>query len=152
MVTFGSANIGKWLDTDKRTEDRIAATPTARIIPALADGGFFIAGESSFHRVLRSLGQMNRTGCARAPRTSGPPRTHVATRSSEVWCWDMTFLPAQIHGRWFYLYLILDLYSRKVVGFEVHDSNSAERAAHLVRRTALAAGCACDADTPRAAQ
>ena len=52
----------------------------------------------------------------------------------------MTFLPAQVLGRWFYLYLILDLYSRKVVGFEVHDTDSAEHAAHLARRTALAEG------------
>ena len=52
----------------------------------------------------------------------------------------MTFLPAQIQGRWFYLYLILDLYSRKIVGFEVHDTDSAEHAAHLARRTALAEG------------
>ena len=74
------------------------------------------------------------------PRTSGPPRTHIATRPGEVWCWDVTFLPAQIQGRWFYLYLILDLYSRKVVGFEVHDTDSAEHAAHLARRTALAEG------------
>jgi hypothetical protein len=57
-----------------------------------------------------------------------------------VWCWDVTFLPAQIQGRWFYFYLILDLYSRKIVGFEVHDTDSAEHAAHLARRTALAEG------------
>ena len=52
----------------------------------------------------------------------------------------MTFLPTQIQGRWFYFYLILDLYSRKIVGFEVHDTDSAEHAAHLARRTALAEG------------
>ena len=42
-------------------------------------------------------------------------------------------------GRWFYLYLILDLFSRKIVGWEVHDNDSAEHA-HLARRTALAEG------------
>ena len=49
-------------------------------------------------------------------------------------------LPAVVAGRWFYLYLILDLYSRKVVGWEVHDNDDADHAAHLVRRTALAEG------------
>ena len=49
-------------------------------------------------------------------------------------------VPARVQGRWFYLYLILHLYSRKVVGFEVHDTDSAEHAAHLARRTALAEG------------
>ena len=45
-------------------------------------------------------------------------------------------------GRWFHLYLILDLYSRKIVGWEVHDTDDADHAAHLVRRTALAEGIA----------
>ena len=120
-------------------EPRFAETP-ARIVPALADEGIYIASESSFHRVLRAHGQMNRRGRARPPRTSRPPTTHIATRPGDVWCWDVTFLPAQIQGRWFYFYLIVDLYSRKIVGFEVHDTDSAEHAAHLARRTALAEG------------
>src|SRR6187200_2233709 len=121
-------------------EPRFSETPPARIVPALADEGIYIASESSFHRVLRARGQMHRRGRAQPPRKSGPPRTHIATRPGEVWCWDVTFLPAQIQGRWFYLYLILDLYSRKIVGFEVHDTDTAEHAAHLARRTALAEG------------
>jgi len=52
----------------------------------------------------------------------------------------MTHLPAQVLGRWFYLYLILDVFSRKIVGFEVHDTDDAHHAAHLVKRTALAEG------------
>ncbi len=121
-------------------EPRFAETPPARIVPALADEGIYIASESSFHRVLRAHGQMNRRGRAQPPRTSRPPTTHIATRPGDVWCWDVTFLPAQIQGCWFYFYLILDLYSRKIVGFEVHDTDSAEHAAHLARRTALAEG------------
>ena len=121
-------------------EPRFADTPPGRIVPALADEGIYIASESSFHRVLRAHGQMNRRGRAQPPRTSRPPTTHIATRPGEVWCWDVTFLPAQIQGGWFYFYLILDLYSRKIVGFEVHDTDSAEHAAHLARRTALAEG------------
>jgi putative transposase len=128
-------------------ESRFADTPPARIVPALADEGIYLASESSFHRVLHAQGQMNRRGRARPPRTSPllrvlsrPPTTHIAAHPGEVWCWDVTFLPAQIQGRWFYLYLILDLYSRKIVGFEVHDTDSADHAARLARRTALAEG------------
>jgi transposase InsO family protein len=121
-------------------EPRFADTPPSRIVPVLADEGIYIASESSFHRVLREHGQMNRRGRAQPPRTSRPPTTHIATSPAEVWCWDVTFLPAQIQGRWFYFYLILDRYSRKIVGFEVHDTDSAEHAAHLARRTALAEG------------
>jgi putative transposase len=121
-------------------EPRFAETPPSRIVPTLADEGIYVASESSFHRVLRAHGQMNRRGRAQPPRASRPPTTHIATGPAEVWCWDVTFLPAQIQGRWFYFYLILDLYSRKIVGFEVHDTDSAEHAAHLARRTALAEG------------
>ncbi len=121
-------------------EPRFADLPPSRIVPALADEGTYLASESSFHRVLRAHGQMNRRGRARPPRPLRPPTTHVARQPGDVWCWDVTFLPTRVQGQWLYLYLILDLFSRKVVGWEVHDSDSAEHAAHLARRTALAEG------------
>jgi putative transposase len=83
---------------------------------------------------------MRHRGRAKAPRQSRPPTTHIATAPRQLWCWDMTFLPAVVTGRWFYLYLILDVFSRKIVGFEVHDRDDADHAAHLVKRTALAEG------------
>jgi transposase InsO family protein len=121
-------------------EPRFAEIPPARIVPMLADEGIYIASESSFHRVLRAHGQMNRRGRASPPRPSRPPTTHVAAAPGQVWCWDITFLPAPVKGQWFYLYLILDLYSRKIVGFEVHDTDNADHAVNLVRRTALNEG------------
>ena len=104
-------------------EPRFASTPPARIVPALADEGIYVASEASFHRVLRDHGQMQRRGRARPPRSAGPPSTHVATAPGQVWCWDVTFLRARVQGRWFYLYLILDLFSRKIVGHEVHETD-----------------------------
>lgn len=129
-------------------EPRFAEVPPARIVPLLADEGVYLASEASFHRVLRAAGQSGHRGRAKAPQASRPPATHVATAPGQVWCWDMTFLPAEVAGRWFYLYLILDLYSRKVVGFEVHETDSAAHAAHLVRRTALAEGIHAAEDKP----
>jgi putative transposase len=123
-------------------EPRFAAVPPARIVPMLADEGVYLASESSFSRVLRAQGQSAHRGRAKAPRTVRPPTTHIATAPCAVWCWDMTYLPASVIGLWFHLYLILDLYSRKIVGWEVHDSDHADHAAHLVRRTALAEGIA----------
>ncbi len=121
-------------------EPRFAALPPARIVPMLADESVYIASESSFQRVLRAHGQNRHRGRSRAPAPSRAPTTHVATAPGQVWCWDMTYLPAQLQGRWFYLYLILDLYSRKIVGWEIHDRDDAEHAVHLVKRTALAEG------------
>ena len=129
-------------------EPRFAAVPPARIVPMLADEGVYLASESSFARVLRAHGQSRRRGRARAPHAVRPPTTHTATAPRQVWCWDMTYLPATVMGRWFYLYLILDLYSRKIVGWEVHERDDSDHAAHLVRRTALAEGIAALANKP----
>ncbi len=130
-------------------EARFAALPPARIVPMLADEGCYLASESTFHRILREAGQTARRGRAKVPLASPrPPTTHIATAPRQVWCWDMTYLPANVAGRWFHLYLILDLYSRKIVGWEVHDTDAAEHAAHLVRRTALAEGIAALAEKP----
>lgn len=119
-------------------EPRFAELPPARIVPMLADEGLYIASESSFSRVLRTHGQTRHRGRAKAPQRVRPPSTHVATAPRQVWCWDMTYLPATMIGRWFYLYLILDLFSRKIVGFEVHAIDSSDYAVDLLRRTALA--------------
>jgi len=123
-------------------EPRFADVPPARIVPMLADEGSYIASESTFARVLRAHGQNQHRGRARAPKASKPPTTHIAMAPRQVWCWDMTYLPATVAGQWFHLYLILDLYSRKIVGWEVHDRDDSVHAAHLVKRTALAEGIA----------
>lgn len=125
---------------DVANEPRFADMPPARIVPTLADEGVYLASESSFHRVLRAAGQNRHRGRARPPRQGRPPTTHVATAPRQLWCWDLTYLPTQVAGRWLYLYLILDVFSRKIVGFEVHDTDDAQHAARLSRRTALAEG------------
>jgi transposase InsO family protein len=121
-------------------EPRFAALPPARIVPILADEGVYIASESSFSRVLRAHGQTHHRGRSKAPRRVRPPTTHVATGPRQVWTWDMSFLPTQVLGVWCYWYVILDIYSRKIVGFEVHESDDSDHAVELLRRTALAEG------------
>ena len=123
-------------------EPRFAAVAPARIVPMLADEGIYLASESTFSRVLKAQEQTAHRGRAKTPKAARPPTTHIATAPRQVWCWDMTYLPTQVMGRWFFLYLILDLYSRRIVGWEVHECDHAEHAAHLVRRTALAEGIA----------
>ena len=91
-------------------EPRFASVPPARIVPMLADEGVYLASESTFSRVLKAHGQTAHRGRAKTPKAGRPPTTHIATASRQVWCWDMTYLPAQVLGRWFHLYLILDLY------------------------------------------
>ena len=121
-------------------EARFAELPPARIVPMLVDEGTYIASESSFSRVLKAPGQVRHRGRSRTPQRMRPPSTHVATARRQLWCWDLTFLASQIVGQWFYLYVILGVYSRKIVGFEVHERDSSDHAVDLLRRTALADG------------
>lgn len=123
-------------------EPRFAELPPARIVPMLADEGTYIASESSFHRVMRDAGQTQHRGPAKAPRKRRPPSTHVATGPRQVFCWDVTYLPAIVTGLFWYLYVILDIFSRKIVGYEVYDSDNSDHAMEVLRRTALAEGVA----------
>ncbi len=61
-----------------------------------------------------------------------------ASRPNELWCWDITWLPGPIRGKFFYLYLIMDVYSRKIVGHEVYTEESAEHASSLMTKAMLA--------------
>ena len=80
-------------------EPRFASVPPARIVPMLADEGVYLASESSFARVLRAHGQSKHRGRAKVPRPVRPPTTHIAAAVRDVWCWDMTYLPAVVMGR-----------------------------------------------------
>ena len=113
--------------------------PPSQIVPTLADRGEYIASESSFYRVLREADQQHHRGRAKAPERKSAT-THCATGPNQLWCWDITWLPGPARGSWHYLYLMLDVYSRKVVGWEIHAEESSELAAELVRKACLREG------------
>jgi len=115
--------------------------PPGQIVPILADRGEYIGSESSMYRVLRAHGQQKHRGRARRPRPPKPPSTHCATAPNEVWNWDITWVPGPIAGVFYYLYLIMDLYSRKIVGWEVHESENSVHASELIQRTVWSEGC-----------
>ena len=108
----------------------------SQIVPALADKGIYLASESTIYRILREAKQLQhrkRSNVA-VPR---PISTYCATGPNQVWCWDITWLPGPMRGMYYYLYLILDLYSRKVVGWEVYDRESGDFAAELITKACL---------------
>ena len=74
-------------------------------------------------------------------RTVKPLSTHCATGSNQLWSWDVTFLGSPTRGIYYYLYMIMDIWSRKIVGYEVYESETGELAAQLFDRTVLAEGC-----------
>lgn len=121
-------------------EPRFASLPPAQIVPRLADEKRYIASESTFYRVLRHAGEMTRRGRQKAPK-SKPLSTWNATAPNQHWTWDITWLKSVTTGLWFYLYLLEDGFSRKIVGYEVHAVESGEHAAALLYRTVLSEQC-----------
>jgi len=114
--------------------------PPSQIVPRLADKGEYLASESSFYRVLREADQLHRRGKAKAPRTVAKPEGFQATGPNQVWSWDITFLASSIRGAFYRLYMVLDIFSRKIVAWEVHENESAEHASVLIRKACLVEG------------
>ncbi|MCT0215962.1 IS3 family transposase, partial [Synechococcus sp. CS-1330] len=102
-----------------------------------ADRGLFIGSERSFYRVLHAHGQANRRGRARPPQEPRPVPQLRAAGPNQVWSWDITYLPTNVRGVWLYLYLVIDVWSRKVVVWDVAEREDSAIAADLVSRACL---------------
>lgn len=105
--------------------------PPSQIVPTLADQGEYIASESTFYRIMRDEDQLKHRGHSREPKAR-PISTHYAKAPNQLWCWDISWLQGPVRGAYFYLYLILDIFSRKIVGWEIHENESGEHASELI--------------------
>ena len=102
-------------------EPEFAALPPGQIVPVLADRSRYIGSERSFYRVLLDHGPAPRRGRARPPQEPWPVPRLRAAGPNEVWSWDITYLPTTVRGVWLYLYLVIDVWSRKVVAWDVAE-------------------------------
>ena len=117
------------------TSSRYAGLSPKQLVPQLADEGLYLASESTIYRVQR------RHGLRTKGRTS--PRTHVtrastvhrATGPNQVWSWDITWLPTTVRGAYLHLYLIMDVWSRRIVGWHIAERESADIAAGLITQS-----------------
>lgn len=104
-----------------------------QIVPNLADQGIYIGSESSFYRVLKEQKMINHRQQSK-PATHHRPNAHVATGPCQVWSWDITYLRSPVRGMFFYLYMIVDVWSRKVVAASVFEEESMDLSARLFTR------------------
>lgn len=118
-----------------------ASCPPSQIVPTLVDRGEYLASESTIYRLLKAEQQQHHRGRAKKP-SKRVVTSHCATEANRLWAWDITWLPTSVRGLYFYWYMMLDVYSRKIVGHEVHVAESAELAALLLRKASLAEGLA----------
>lgn len=111
----------------------------ATIVPLLADEGQYIASESTMYRLLKKENQLSHRAASKA-RSSYKPKAITALQPNQVYSWDITYLMSTCKGKFFYLYLFMDIYSRKIVGWQVYDRESSEYAADVLEAICIAEG------------
>lgn len=100
-----------------------------------AENGTYIASERTMRRILAQEKQATYRERCKPARPRSKPRQFVADKPLQVLSWDITYLRnAAVRGSFFYLYLFIDIWSRRIVGWQVHEEQSAELAARLLRR------------------
>jgi transposase InsO family protein len=94
------------------------------IVAQLLDEGIYIASTRTFYRVLKDRGLINHRRRERAPRNISKPPELLATGPDQVYSWDITWMKSEVNGRYYYAYMLMDIWSRKIVGWEVHNRES----------------------------
>ena len=110
-----------------------------QLVAKLSDMGIYVASESSFYRELRRaklLAHRHRS----KPMKHKKPIERVATGPGQTWAWDITYLPGAVVGTYYFLYAILDVWSRKMVAWEVHHVQTDELSAPLLEAACVREG------------
>ena len=114
--------------------ERFCDQAPGEIYATLLDEGSYLCSERTMYRILASNPQVReRRDQIRHPRYQAPEL--IATRQNEVWSWDITKLLGPTKWTYFYLYVILDIFSRYVVGWMLAYRESAEFAKKLIEQT-----------------
>jgi len=114
---------------------RFADRSPAEVWATLLDEGKYLCSERTMYRILAEQDEVReRRNQLRHPSYAKPQL--LATRPNEVWSWDITKLLGPVKWSYFYLYVILDIFSRYVVGWMV-----AERESALLAKKLIAAAC-----------
>ena len=131
---------------DVLCSERFVDRSPAEVFATLLDEGVYLCSERTMYRVLAE----NRAVRERRPQRSHPrhPKPEVAARGpNQAWSWDITRLPGAAKGTFHYLYVVLDIYSRYVVGWMVADRESAALGERLIAETCAREGVLPDALT-----
>jgi putative transposase len=115
-------------------EARFADLAAAEVFATLLEEGRYLCSLRTMHRILNeSAESRERRDLRQHPSYSRPEL--LATRPNELWSWDITKLLGPAKWTYFYLYVILDVFSRYVVGWMVAHRESAKLAQKLLAET-----------------
>ncbi|WP_158501561.1 IS3 family transposase [Vitiosangium sp. GDMCC 1.1324] len=101
------------------------------LVPRLADQGIYLASESTMYRLLRL--QKRAPVEKFTPSLKGPGQERIVSAPNQIWSWDITYLKGLRKGSSLYLYLMMDVFSRRIMGWQVHMEERAEHAATFIR-------------------
>lgn len=111
-----------------------------QIVPILAERTIYIASERTFYRILKEENQLAHRQKSK-PKTHGnKPKALCASEPGQILTWDITYLKTTVLGHFFYLYLFIDIFSRKIVGWQIHHQECSQLAADIVMDIAKAEG------------
>jgi len=136
-----SKNVPRKLSTEER--QKVIETCCGRqfrdltpyeIVAILAENGEYIASERSFYRILNAENLLHHRSNSKPCSKIGKPDELKATGPDQVWCWDITFLRTPVYGLYYYCYMIKDIWTKEVVGWEIHDREDVELASDLFKK------------------
>lgn len=110
-----------------------------QIVPKLADQGVYLASESTFYRVLKEHKMLTHRQASK-PAVTHRPKEHVATGPCQVWSWDITYLQTTVKGLFFYLYMVVDVWSRKIIAAQVFAEESMDHSSMLLAHACMIHG------------
>jgi len=115
------------------TNETYRDLPPCQIVPKLADQGSYIASESTFYRILKEENLLAHRGKSK-PSRNNRPAPLMATGPNQIYSWDITYLKSPVSGGFYFLYMFLDIWSRKIVGWEVHENEDMEKSSALIEK------------------
>jgi transposase InsO family protein len=107
------------------------------IVALLAEKGSYIASERTFYRILKADGLLHYRGNAKPANKKSQPDELVATGPDHVWSWDITWLKTEVRGLFYYAYVIKDIWTKDIVGWEIHDREDDSLAGAMFKRLKL---------------
>lgn len=128
LTTEERANVLKLANSSE-----YANLPPGQIVPKLADLGIYVASESTFYRIFKNNNLLAHRSKSQV-RKHHKPEALTALRPNQIWSWDITYLRAEVRGMFYYLYLPMDIFSRMIIHWEIHEVETAELAGEMITR------------------
>ena len=120
-------------------EERFCDLAPAQIYATLLDEGTYLCSERTMYRILHEYGLVGERRRGHSRRHYEVPRV-VATGPNQAWSWDISWLRGPAVRVWFYLYVVLDIYSRKIVAWTIDVAESDKIAERLIKRACKGEG------------